>query len=310
MAGIIDRLKYQFDGAPTLKRLIFINVGAFITIQLVSVILLLFNINSMQWLSYVEVPSNLHVLPYRIWTLFTYMFVHNDLWHILFNMMWLYWFGTIFTQYFSQKHLGTLYVIGGLSGAALYLLSYNIFPYFADKQGMMCGASAAIMAIVFATALRAPDYKVNLMFIGEVSLKYIAAFTIMIDLLSMTSANAGGHFAHIGGALAGIAFGMYWKKGKDILQPINYAIDKIVTWWNRPHIKIRKPRKKTTYRQTNSKPNTPYGSHQRPESDSEYNARKKREAEEIDRILDKVKKTGYSALTTEEKQTLFNAKKN
>ena len=110
--------------------------------------------------------------------------------------------------------------------------------------------------------------------------------------------------------MAGIAFGMYWKKGKDILQPINYAIDKIVTWWNRPHIKIRKPRKKTTYRQPNSKPDTPYGSHQRPESDSEYNARKKREAEEIDRILDKVKKTGYSALTTEEKQTLFNAKKN
>ena len=162
MAGIIDRLKYQFDSAPSLKRLIYINVAVFIAVQLVSVVLMLFNIDTMHWLSYIEVPSALHVLPYRVWTLFTYMFVHYDLWHILFNMMWLYWFGTIFMQYFSQKHLSVLYVLGGLAGAALYLVSYNVFPYFADKEGLMCGASASIMAIVFATTLRVPNYKINL----------------------------------------------------------------------------------------------------------------------------------------------------
>ena len=101
MAGIIDRLKYQFDCAPSLKRLIYINVAVFIAVHLVSVVLMLFNVDTMHWLSYIEVPSALHVLPYRVWTLFTYMFVHYDLWHILFNMMWLYWFGTIFMQYFS-----------------------------------------------------------------------------------------------------------------------------------------------------------------------------------------------------------------
>ena len=99
MAGIIDRLKYQLDSAPTLKRLIYINVCAFVAIHLVSVVLVLFNVDTMQWLSYIEVPSALKILPYRIWTLFTYMFVHYDLWHILFNMMWLYWFGSIFMQY-------------------------------------------------------------------------------------------------------------------------------------------------------------------------------------------------------------------
>ena len=309
MAGIIDRLKYQFDSAPTLKRLIYINVAVFVAVHLVSVVLMLFNIDTMQWLSYIEVPSALHILPYRVWTLFTYMFVHYDLWHILFNMMWLYWFGTIFMQYFSQKHLGVLYVLGGLAGAALYLISYNVFPYFAGKESLMCGASASIMAIVFATTLRAPNYKINLMFIGTVSLKYIALVTILIDFLSMTSSNAGGHFAHIGGALMGVIFALYWSKGKDILHPINRFIDKLVSLCHRPHIKIRRPAKKKPFTHTSEHKKT-YYTHKRPESDSEYLARKKREAEEIDKILDKVKKSGYTALTTEEKQRLFDAKKN
>jgi len=128
MAGIIDNLKYQLNSAPTLKRLIYINVGAFIAVHLVSVVLLLFNISSTQWLSFVEVPSNVSILPYRFWTIFTYMFVHYDLWHILFNMLWLYWFGVIFIQYFSQKHLSILYVMGGLAVAALYLLLYKLVP--------------------------------------------------------------------------------------------------------------------------------------------------------------------------------------
>ena len=308
MAGIIDRLKNQLDGTPTLKRLIYINVAAFVAIHLVSVVLMLFNVDSLQWLSYVEVPSTLKILPYRIWTLFTYMFVHYDLWHILFNMMWLYWFGSIFMQYYSQKHLSVLYVLGGLSGAALYLFSYNIFPYFAGKEGMMCGASASIMAIVFATTLRVPNFKINLMFIGTVSLKYIALVTILIDLMSMTSANAGGHFAHIGGAIMGVIFAMCWNRGTDILQPFNKLIDRVVTVWRAPHIKIRKP-KKAPFTRTAEEKKAPR-THRRPETDSEYLARKKREAEEIDKILDKVKKSGYSALTTDEKQRLFDAKKN
>ena len=307
MAGIIDNLKSRFNSAPTLRQLIYINVCVFIAVHLVSVILMLFNIQSATWLSYIEVPSNISLLPSRIWTLFTYMFVHFDIWHILFNLLWLYWFGEIFIQYFSQKHLVVLYILGGLAGAAMYLLSYNIFPYFADKHSMMCGASAAIMAIVFATTLRSPDYKINLMFLGSVSLKYIAGLTILIDLLSMTSPNAGGHFSHIGGALMGIAFGWFWNKGKDILHPINHLIDKIVTYIQKPRIRIKKQKSPFNKKQA---PDNTTSQRRRPESDEEYFLRKKRENDEIDRILDKIKKSGYSALTTEEKQKLFDARKN
>lgn len=302
MAAIIDNIKTQMRNAPILKQLIYINVGLFIAVHLVTVVLLLFNIYSQEWLSYIEVPSRLSALPYRFWTVITYMFVHYDIWHLLFNMLWLYWFGSIFVQFFSQKHLSVLYVMGGLAGVALYLFAYNVFPYFADKQSMMCGASAAIMAIVFATAIRIPNYKVNLMFIGAVSLKYIAALVIIIDLLSMTSSNAGGHFAHIGGALMGILFGLYWNRGKDILAPVNNLVDRVVSGMKRPHIKIKKPSKQKTSQRNDA-------THKRPETDGEYRMRKKQEAEEIDLILDKIKKSGYSALTTEEKQRLFDVRK-
>ena len=306
MAGIIDDFKLKFNNAPILKQLIYINVGVFIAVHIVSVILTLFNIDNTTWLSFIEVPSELRVLPYRVWTIFTYMFVHYDLWHIVFNMMWLYWFGSIFIQYFSQKHLSTLYFAGGIAGAALYLLAYNIFPYFAQQQGMMCGASAAIMAIVFATTLRVPEYKINLMFLGQVSLKYIAGITILIDLLSMTSSNAGGHFAHIGGALMGIAFGLYWNKGKDILRPIIRLFDFIAGGWRKPTIKFRRP----SFKKQQKVKTEPKQTHRRPETDSQYHERKKREHDEIDRILDKIKKSGYSALTPEEKQRLFDVRKN
>ena len=309
MATIFDDIKYRMGNAPILKQLIYTNVGVFIAVHLAVVVLMLFNVTSHEWLSFLEVPSRLSAWPYRFWTIFTYMFVHYDVWHLLFNMLWLYWFGSIFIQYFSQKHLSVLYIVGGLAGAALYLLSYNVFPYFADKQGMMCGASAAIMAIVFATAIRVPDYKVNLMFVGAVSLKYIAAVVIIIDLLSMTSPNAGGHFAHIGGALMGAIFALCWNRGKDILSPVNNLMDRIVSGWGRPKIRFKhapSPKKKSAPKNTQS-PND--AERKRPETDGEYRMRKKQEAEEIDRILDKIKKSGYSALTTEEKQRLFDVRK-
>ncbi len=300
MADFINKLKQQFKQGSVLLQLIYINVGIFLTVHIVSLTLMLFNAPTTAWLTYIELPSNPHILVRRIWTIITYMFVHYDVWHILFNMLWLYWFGSIFLQYFSPKHLGGLYFLGGIAGGLFYLLAYNIFPYFADRQGMMCGASAAIMAIVLATTIRVPDYKVNLLLIGAVSLKYIAGITIVIDLLSMSSPNAGGHIAHIGGAIMGIAFALSWNKGKDLTRPINQLIDRLTTGINRPKIKLRKPA---------SKPYNENKRRQRPESDSEYNARKKREMDELDRILDKIKKSGYSALTEEEKKRLFEAGK-
>lgn len=302
MVSIIDNMKGGFMRGSLLIRLIYINVAIFLLVHLVAIILTLWNVNSTAWMAYIDLPSDLGLLLRRPWTLVTYMFVHYDIWHILFNMLWFYWFGGIFLRYFTPKHLMGLYLLGGLAGALFYILAYNIFPYFADKQGMMCGASAAIMAVVLAITVRVPDYKINLLFIGAVSLKYIAAVTVLIDLFSMTSANAGGHIAHIGGAVMGILFTQFWKRGKDLTRPVNAVIDAIVTLFSRPRFKVHRPPHTASSHSTAS-------SHRRPESDYEYNARKKREMEEIDTILDKIKKSGYSALTEEEKKRLFDAGK-
>ena len=197
MEDFFNKLRLRYKQGSVLLKLIYINVAVFIIIRLLAVFLTLFNWDTLNFLSYVEVPSSLSVLLIRPWTLITYMFVHYEILHILFNMLWLYWFGVIFLQYFGEKQMGGLYILGGLAGAVFYIISYNVFPYFSGHQGMMCGASASVIAIVVATAMRVPDYKVNLLFLGAISLKYIAIVTILIDLLSVTSGNGGGHIAHL-----------------------------------------------------------------------------------------------------------------
>lgn len=291
-ASISDNLKRQFKQGSVLLKLIYINVAIFLLLRLIWIGLILFNVDGSQILSFIEMPSAPDLFITRSWTLLTYMFVHFDVWHILFNMLWLYWFGQIFLLSFGEKQMVGLYLWGGIAGGLLYLLSYNLFPYFDGKEGLMCGASASIIAIVVATAFRMPDYKINLLFLGAIPLKYIAIVTIIIDLLSVTSANGGGHIAHLGGAIIGYWFIARWEKGKDITAPINRLIDRIVTLCKpRPKIKIsRNHTRRTTTR---------------PETDAEYHTRKKRENEEIDIILDKIKKSGYSSLSTEEKKRLF-----
>ncbi|MCU6769523.1 rhomboid family intramembrane serine protease [Barnesiella propionica] len=292
MEDFFNKLRLRYKQGSVLLKLIYINVAVFIIIRLLAVFLTLFNLDTLNFLSYVEVPSSLSVLLIRPWTLITYMFVHYEILHILFNMLWLYWFGVIFLQYFGEKQMGGLYILGGLAGAVFYIISYNVFPYFSGHQGMMCGASASVIAIVVATAMRVPDYKVNLLFLGAISLKYIAIVTILIDLLSVTSGNGGGHIAHLGGACLGVLFMYRWKNGKDITRPVNRIIDYLATVF-KPGTKIKIKHKKN----------------RRPETDMEYRERKNRENNEIDAILDKIKKSGYNALSSDEKKRLFDAGK-
>lgn len=142
--------------------------------------------------------------------------MHAGFLHILFNMLWLYWFGALFLYFFSGKHLRGLYIVGGICGGLLYMISYNVFPYFRPMTAYstMVGASASVLAIVVATAYREPNYPVRLLFFGNVRLKYLALIVVLTDLLFITSSNAGGHIAHLGGALAGLWFAASLNKGK------------------------------------------------------------------------------------------------
>ena len=222
------------------------------------------------------------------------MFVHVGFMHILFNMLWLYWFGKIFLTYFNDRTLGSLYVIGGLAGALLYVVAFNTIPlYIEGGHGEMIGASASVMAIVMAAAFYRKDATLNLLFFGRVKIIYIALIVFVIDFFSLSSGNnPGGHVAHIGGAIIGYLFAMRYKKGKDFTLPISRSLDKFANLFKK---KQGKGAHKVVYK--------------RKETDYDFNYRKTQESKNIDAILDKLKQSGYNSLTTEEKRQLFDAGK-
>lgn len=289
MDAIFTNLKRTFQSGNILAKLIYINVGVFVLIRLAGIVLLLFNLPGAPFLPYLQFPSSPELFLFRPWTIITYMFTHFDFLHILFNMLWLYWFGGLFLSFFSERQLGGLYVLGGVAGALLFMLAYNIFPYFREMApySLLMGASASVMAVVFAVSFYKKDLEIGLFLVGRIRLIYLALFTFLIDLLAITSNNAGGHIAHIGGALFGIWFAARIKQGKDLTAPVNRAIDWVV------NLGKRKPKMKVTYR--------------RQETDYEYNARKQREGADLDAILDKLKRSGYESLTAKEKKRLFDA---
>lgn len=289
MEDIFTNLKNSFRNGGIPVKLIYINVGIFIIIRLVGVLCLLFNVFDIPVLDFLKLPSSLTVLLYKPWTLFTYMFTHYDFFHILFNMLWLYWFGNIFLQFFNAKQLGGLYVLGGFAGAVLFVLAYNTLPYFnsAVSYSSLIGASASVMAIVFAISFYRKDLEINLFLLGRIKLIYLALGTLLIDFLAISSSNAGGHIAHIGGALLGILYASQMKKNNDFTRPIN----KVVDWF----VNLRKPKPKM------------HVTYKRQETDYEYNERKHKDTEEIDRILEKLKRSGYESLSSDEKKKLFDA---
>ncbi|MCD8262362.1 MAG: rhomboid family intramembrane serine protease [Bacteroides sp.] len=294
MAPIFNDLKLQFKQGNIVKRFLFINIAVFILCVLVTVVMQLFNYSSVSFLRFFELPASFGKWLWQPWSLFTYMFMHADILHILFNMLWFYWFGQLFLLVFSEKHLRGLYILGGLCGGLLYMISYNLFPYFRPvvEGPYLLGASASVLAIVMAAAYREPNYMIRLLFFGNIRLKYLALVVVVTDLLFLTSANAGGHISHLGGALGGLWFASALAKGRDMTHWINRILDALS---GKGFGKKQKSKMKVHYN--------------RSPKDFEYNARKKADTEEVDRILDKIRKSGYQNLTADEKQKLFDASK-
>ena len=297
--SMVDEIKGSFRKGNILYRLIFINAAIFVALGLLFVIIRLFTpgitLNTLRFnfsnsvLKYLMVPSLPGELLIRPWTVITYMFTHFNAWHILFNMLVLYWFGRIFMQYLTAKQLLSNYILGGLAGAFLYILFINIFPGLQEYLGgSMLGASASIMAIVMAISFYVPNYTIYMLFLGPVRLKYIALAFVILDILMIASDNAGGNIAHLGGAIYGYWFITRFRKGSDIGNWLNILFDKTAA--------LLKPRPKL---------NVTYRKSTKPVSDGVYNRQKIEQQREIDRILDKIAKAGYESLTKKEKETLF-----
>lgn len=298
--SLLNELKRYYSTGNTLRRLILINIGVFIFVHLVALVLFLFNITAGQfnpvvrWFSLPAYPGDLLLRP---WTIITYMFLHEGLFHIVFNLLWLFWFGRIFLTSFRQKQLVSVYLLGGFAGGFLFILAYNVFPVFDQyKMGSLAlGASAAVMAIVVAISAYKPNYTINLLLIGPVKIKYIAIVVVILDVVSIRMGNAGGHIAHLGGALFGFWFAEKAKAGKNITKGFNRFLDKVFTFLGGGKSHLHVSHKKSTFKWRNT----------REMDDFEYNRREADDQERMDEILDKISRKGYASLTKEEKEFLF-----
>jgi membrane associated rhomboid family serine protease len=289
--NLIDEIKSSFKEGSSLTKLIYLNLGVFLAVKIAQIFFILFDAPQgfESFLRWFAVPAYLQDLIRKPWTLLSYMFLHEGFLHILFNMLWLFWFGRIFLEYLDQKKLVSVYLLGGITGAILYIISFNLFPVFRSvvSESVALGASASVIAVVIAITAYVPNHTVYLMFIGPVKIKYIGIIIFVVTSVLDFSTNTGGKIAHIGGAILGFIYTSQFRKGKDIGKWINRFIDQIVT--------LFKPGKRMKV------------THKKPTTDYEYNKKKAREQEEINRILDKISKGGYESLTKDEKETLFKA---
>lgn len=300
-----------FDGSTMLMKIIWINIAVFLLLRLAAIGCMFSGnpdfINTI--LAFIQLPSNPGLLLLRPWTLLTYMFAQYDVLHILFNLLWFYWFGTLFMMIATPRQLLALYLLGGLGGALLFLLCYATLPVFAYHSAMLIGSSASVIAIVTATAVLMPDFRMHLLFIGSISLKWIAIATIVLVLIGVTGNNAGGEIAHIGGVAVGLLYGLRMKRGHDITRPFNRAFDSLANIFRGGFSRgIRRSQTSWTNKtgqtsQTSQTRRT--GQTGRPNQGSPSPNCSRDDREALDAILDKIKKSGYSALTPQERQRLF-----
>lgn len=286
--NIFDNFKRFFNEKSMLSKLILINIAVWLLCLITGIFTWLFNVNDISFFSqWFAVPANLSKLLVKPWTLFTYMFLQEGFWHLFFNMMMLYFGGKLFLQLFSEKQLLLTYIVGGIVGALVFILAYNVFPVFESSRysAIALGSSASVLSILIAAATYRPEYKINLFLFGEVKMKWIAIIFVLIDVLSIPKGNAGGHFSHLGGALWGFLYVYFLKNNKDLYD-------------------IFKDRKKIKVKSRNFNTNS-----QRPKTDEQYNAERAADQEETDRILEKIAKKGYSSLSDKEKEYLFRQSK-
>ena len=226
MNTIWNDIKSNFKNGSSFTRLLYINIGFFLILQFFAVPDFLINgINQLDKTQiylfskdYLFLPSDINQLLMKPWTLLSYMFIHFDFFHILFNLIVLHFGSKLFLQYFTGKQLVSTYILGGIFGGLIYILAFNFFPVFSQEvlTANAYGASASVLAIFIATATYKPNYRVNLMFIGNISIIYIAIFLVILDYISIPDGNSGGHIAHLGGAMFGYLYIILLKKGYDI----------------------------------------------------------------------------------------------
>ncbi|MBR6041966.1 MAG: rhomboid family intramembrane serine protease [Paludibacteraceae bacterium] len=302
MSNLIKELGTMYKEGDLLSKLIFILSGIFLVSLLTNMILSLFEAPILLRFIF-ALPANVEEALSMPWAIITYMFYHENPIHFLFNVLMLYWMGRLFLMSYQSRDLVNLFLFGGIVGGLFFILALNIFPSLSayTNYTTLDGSSAAIIALLVAAAVAAPEMRVKLVLLGEIRLKWIALFFVAVSVLIDHKENAGGCFSHLGGAVAGYLFGYNMRKGNNVTAWIGRIID-FLSGLADKIVNTVKGNKSTKFKVV-------YNNTGKTTTDESYNMRKKAQNDAIDAILDKIKESGYSSLTEEERQILFNASK-
>ena len=281
-------LKFQFARLNIAEKLIVVNAAVFLVVRLLTFLLQLEPWALGRWF---ELPKGFLDFVSQPWSIVTYSFLHGGIWHIFFNMLLLYYAARIFFNYFGSRRFINVYFLGVISGGALFLLAYNLFPAFYNSQSPLIGASAGVMAVLIYVCTYIPQQEVRVFFFN-LKLWYIGAFLVLLDLVMIPVENPGGHIAHLGGALLGYLYARKSHEGKDLGAGFSKLLDQIGSMFEK-----KKAPMKTVYRKRQNSPTRPV----------DYNRETRQR--KIDGILDKISKSGYDSLTKSEKDFLFKAGK-
>jgi membrane associated rhomboid family serine protease len=304
-----DDFKHSIRTGNMVTRLITINFAVFIIANvayLLTWVILGTDHNVMsgayyKGLNWFCMPGDWHILIRQPWSILTSIFLHEEIRHFLFNIMGLYLFGNIVADLIGDRKILPIYLLGGLAGNLIYLISAHFFPYIG---GYALGASGAIMALGGAALIIAPEYRVVLLLLGEVKLKYIVFVMLLLDMVGIADqVNTGGHAAHLGGFIMGCFIIYQLHDGKDWSIPINNAFDTITRWFSRDKRRpvVPKKRKQPAFKTTVGGGGA-QGHSASDVSDLSFQER-------LDAILDKIKQNGYENLTQDEKDFLYDASK-
>ncbi len=280
--SIFDDLKNVFKSNNYLYQIIIANAVVFIILNIALAITPPESSNSI--IQFFGLSADFSTYYWRVWTFITYMFTHIGFRHLFFNMLLLYMLGKVLADLYGQKRLLLTYIFGGLLGGVLYMVSSVIIPNV-SPDSYLIGASAGVMAVIIAIGFLQPNYMMQI-FTYRLQLKYVVLVAFIISSVLYLDTNTGGKVAHFGGALYGFLFAYYLPKGLDI----NLFIEKFF------HSFTRVFRQKSKIKVVHKN-----------KSHSKSTTTKASQAE-VDKILDKISKSGYDSLTKTEKEFLFNFK--
>ena len=280
----------QFKQFSIVLKIIVINTLIFLIVYLGS---FFFKLSPSTLVSWFVLPTSFLEIVCQPWSFVTYAFLHAGFWHLFWNMYLLYWFGLYVLNLFTSKRFLTIYLLGAINGGLFYVLAYNLFPVFNNISSNLMGASAAVLAIVIFIATYTPDAMVRI-FTFRIKLWQIGLVMVLLDLFQLpSSGNAGGLIAHMGGAIFGYVYAIHLKKGNDIGIWFENFMDLLVNLFKSNKYKHFKQVHKT-------KQSAPKNTKRNPTTNYQI---------KIDRILDKIGKSGYDSLTKAEKDFLFKAGK-